>query len=119
MDTLSFEAFWTWLQGHVNCVLRVGTQDAVLLDDDDLHWYVGSLDGTDVVQVIRGKRLMGEIVIDPERVTYVQAMGAERKGEYLFEAISESETDRLAAYSFVLVHDLDSEAEPRHGRGVQ
>ena len=30
MPTLSFEAFWTWLQQHPNCVLRVATPDAVL-----------------------------------------------------------------------------------------
>ncbi len=118
MTTLSFDTFWSWLQHHVNCIQRVATADAVLFDDEDLHWYVGALDGGDVVQVIRGKRLMGEIVVDPERVAYVQALGEEQQGEYLFEAISETETDRLVAYSFVLVHDLADDAEPQHGPGV-
>lgn len=117
MDTLSFDAFWSWLHSHLNCIARVSTPDAVLFDDDDLHWYIGSLDTADVVQVIRGKRLMGEIVVNPERIAYIQAMGEER-GEYLFEAIRETETDRFAAYSFVLTHDLDNDADPQHGRGV-
>ncbi len=118
MDTISFDAFWSWLQGHVNCLVRVASEEAVLFDDDDLHWFIGPLDGTQVVQAIRGKRLMAELVIDPERVTYVQAVGEERSGEYLFEAISETETDRRAAYTFVLVHNLDSEADPGHSHGV-
>jgi hypothetical protein len=118
MDTLSFDALWAWLQGHLNCIQRVATSDAVLFDDADLHWYLGPLDGTEVVQVIRGKRLMGEILIDPERVSYVQALGEESAGEFVFEAISETETERVAAYSFVMSHDLDVESDPEHGSGV-
>ncbi|MDH3402747.1 MAG: hypothetical protein OES32_05700 [Acidobacteriota bacterium] len=118
MDTLSFTALWSWLQGHLGCIQRVSTPEAVLFDDDDLHWYLGPLDGNEVVQVIRGKRLMGEIVVDPERVSYVQALGEESAGEYVFEAISETETERVAVYTFVLVHDLDAEGAPAHGSGI-
>src|ERR671935_111677 len=28
--TLSFGAFWTWLQAHPNCILRAGTPEVVL-----------------------------------------------------------------------------------------
>jgi len=118
MDTLSFDAFWTWLQAHLNCIQRVATPDAVLFDDDDLHWYLGPVDEAIVAQVIRGKRLMGEIIIDPERVAYVQSLGEDRAGEYVFEAVSETETERLAAYTFVLTHDLGVESDPAHGAGV-
>jgi len=118
MDTLSFDAFWTWIQTHLNCILRIATPDTVLFDDDDLHWYLGPLEGNQVAQVIRGKRLMGEILIDAERVSYVQALGEEGGGEYLFEAISETETDRLAAYTFVLTHDLDTGSTETHSTGV-
>lgn len=118
MNTLSFDTFWSWLQGHLNCILRVSTPDAVLFDDDDLHWYLGPLDEANVAQVIRGKRLMGEILIDPDRVAYVQALGEERAGEFVFEAVSESETERVAAYVFVLTHDLDASGDPGHSAGV-
>ncbi|MCZ6508028.1 MAG: hypothetical protein O7A04_08295 [Acidobacteria bacterium] len=118
MDTLSFDAFWAWLQSHLNCLLRVATPDTVLFDDDDLHWYLGPLGDANVAQVIRGKRLMGEILIDPERVTYVQSLGEERSGEYVFEAVSETESERLAVYTFVLTHDLDVDDDPDHGGGV-
>jgi len=118
MDTLSFDAFWTWLQSHLNCIQRIATPDAVIFDDDDLHWYLGPLDNAQVAQVIRGKRLMGEVLIDPERVTYVQSLGEERSGEFVFEAVSETETERVAAYSFVLTHSLDVESDSDHSADV-
>ena len=36
--TLTFPKFWTWLQGHVNCIVRAGTPEVVLFDHDDFHW---------------------------------------------------------------------------------
>jgi len=107
MSAIDFETFWAWVIQHPNCILRVNTPDAVLYDDEDLHWYLGPTEGLLVIQVIRGKRLMGEIILDPERVTYVQDVGEEREGEHLFELISEQPTDRVAAYVFVLSHGLD------------
>jgi len=76
--TLSFEPFWGWLTGHPNCILRAGTPDAVLYDDEDLHWHFGSEgDATVSVQVLRGKRLLGEILVEPEQVSYVQGTAGE------------------------------------------
>ena len=28
--TMAFQKFWTWLQGHVNCIVRAGTPESVL-----------------------------------------------------------------------------------------
>ena len=58
-ETLAFDAFWTWLQAHPNCIIRAGTPEAVLYDDEDLHWHF-TAEGSDtlVVQVLRGKRLV-------------------------------------------------------------
>jgi hypothetical protein len=39
MSTFSFETFWQWLMRHPNCILRAGSPDAVLYDDEDLHWH--------------------------------------------------------------------------------
>jgi hypothetical protein len=106
--TLSFDQFWTWLVTHPNCILRAGTPEAALFDDDDLHWHFASADdGVPVVQVLRGKRLLGELVLVPDQVTYVQGSAAEQEGEYLFELISETESERFVAYFFVLVHGYD------------
>ena len=111
MSTLSFESFWTWLVQHPNCVVRAGTADAAVYDDEDLHWYLGPDGQILVAQAIRGKRLVGEVVLDPERVAYVQDMGEQRQGEHLFELIAETENDRYVAYYFLLTHGLEDEAE--------
>jgi len=111
--TLSFPAFWTWLQAHPNCILRAGTPEVVLYDDDDLHWHFAvEGDDTRVVQLIRGKTLVGEIVVAPGDITYVQGVASEAEDEYMFELISETESDRVAAYHVVLSHGYDAEATP-------
>ena len=112
LATLPFETFWSWLMLHPNCILRAGTVDAVLYDDDDLHWHFAADGALFFVQVIRGKRLLGEIVVDTERVAYAQALGEDREGEFLFELVSETESERTAAWFFVLSHAYDAE-EPR------
>ena len=57
--TLSFAAFWEWLKTHPNCILRAGTREAVVFDDDDFHWdFTSDGNASWLVQVIRGKRLV-------------------------------------------------------------
>lgn len=118
MTTIPFDAFWAWLIQHPNCLIRAGSPEAVLYDDDDLHWYLGPDGQVLVAQVIRGKRLMGELLIQPDRIAYVQDMGEERKGEHVFDLISENETERIAAYTFVLTHRFDEEPDASHGPAV-
>ena len=117
--TLSFEIFWEWLVLHPNCVLRAGTPQSVLYDDEDLHWHFAT-EGSEtlLVQIIRGKRLMGELLVQPERVAYVQAFEGEQEGEHVFELVCETEKERLAAYFFVLAHGFDEEDFPPTGRAV-
>ncbi len=107
LSTLPFDLFWGWLLRHPNCILRAGTPEAVLYDDEDLHWHFAVDGAVYFVQVIRGKRLMGEIALETERIAYVQALGEEQEGEFLFELVSESETERVAAFFFVLSHAYD------------
>ncbi|MCP3960183.1 MAG: hypothetical protein GY719_20250 [bacterium] len=117
--TLPFETFWNWLIAHPNCILRVGTPEAVLYDDDDLHWNFAAEGATTMlVQVLRGKRLMGEMLVEPEPITYVQGVQGQREEEHVFELISETETDRVSAFFFVLTHGYEAEAaaEPTPGR---
>ena len=116
LATLPFDTFWNWLLLHPNCILRAGTADAVVFDDDDLPWHFAADGALFFVQVIRGKRLLGEAVVDTERVAYVQALGEDREGEFFFELVSESETERTAPWLFVLSLDYDEEepSGPEH-----
>jgi hypothetical protein len=108
--TLPFDRFWSWLLGHPNCIIRAGTPEAVLYDDEDLHWHFASEGvNTLLIQVLRGKRLLGEVLLDPEQITYVQAVPVEREQEHVFELVTETENDRFAAYFFVLAHGYDGE----------
>jgi len=110
--TLPFEQFWGWLVSHPNCILRAGTPEAVIYDDEDLHWHFAAEGGTTLlVQLVRGKRLTGELLVEPEQVSYVQGYSGEREGEYVFECVVEGETEQLAAYFFVLTHGYENEAE--------
>lgn len=115
--TLPLESFWSWLVTHPNCILRAGTPDAMVYDDDDLHWHFAT-EGPDtlLVQVIRGKRLIGEILVQHEAVSYVQSQPGETEGEFVFELITESEKDHLPLYFFVLAHGYD-EADQDLGPG--
>ena len=115
--TLSFKTFWKWLVTHPDCILRGGTLDAVIYDDTDLHWHFADGEkGTLMVQVIRGKRLMGELVLEPEGVAYVQAIPADDQEEHIFELISDDGSDTALVYYFVLTHGYEGEEPPAHGR---
>ena len=109
--TVPFDTFWTWLMIHPNCILRAGTPEAVLYDDEDLHWhFAAEAPHTLLVQVLRGKRLLGELLLDPEQVTYVQGLPPEREDEYVFELVAEDGGERVAIFFFVLVHGFDDES---------
>jgi hypothetical protein len=113
--TLSLQVFWDWLVQHPNCILRAGTQDATLFDDEDLHWHLAN-EGPEtlLVQVIRGKELLGELRLSTELVTYVQGMPSDQEGEFFFEMVSETASDRQIVYFFVLSHGFDTqEPQPR------
>ena len=114
--TLTFETFWAWVVAHPNCILRAGTPESVLYDDEEFHWHFAT-EGphTLLVQVIRGKRLVGELLVEPEGVTYVQGAAGEREDEFVFELVTEAEGERTVAFFFVLTHGYDGEeAEPTH-----
>lgn len=116
--TLPFDAFWNWLLRHPNCILRAGTADAVLYDDASFHWFFAAEEERLFVQVIRGKRLVGEILLDPDQVAYVESFAEEREGEFAFEAIGESATERRVICFFVLSHGFDEEDDDESGLPV-
>jgi hypothetical protein len=107
--TLSFEKFWTWIQSHGNCILRAGTPEAVLFDHEDFHWTLLTEDEhTFVVQLARGKELVGELVVYANEIAYVQSEPGEAEGEFVFECVVETEAAREVAYHFVMAHEYDA-----------
>ena len=67
-----------------------------------------------VVQLVRGKDLVGEIVLDPRQVLAVQATPME-EGRYRFELVGSGSDEAL--YFFVVAHGF--EENERHSRSVQ
>jgi hypothetical protein len=114
--TISFDAFWSWLLRHPNCIFRAGTPEVALFDDEDLHWHFAADGPNFYVQLMRGKRFLGEMLIEPERISYVQVLGEEREDEFAFELVSESENERYALYYFVLSHGYEDGEQPAAGR---
>jgi hypothetical protein len=107
--TIPFELFWKYLQAHPNCIVRAGTPDATLYDDEDYHWHFTSEpDGTLIAEVIRGKKLVGDVAIVPTEISYVQVEPDEHD-EFRFDLIHEAERDRVVTHYFVLSHAYDAE----------
>lgn len=108
---LPFERFWRFLREHPNCILEAGTANTSLFDFEDFHWgLVQEDDGRVIAQALRGKNLVGELVIDPSEVTYVQASpdaegGAH--GQWIFEAMGGKGDEEYVAAFFVLAHGLE------------
>ena len=114
--TLPFEKFWSWLQAHANCILRAGTPDTVLFDHEDFHWHLAAEDeATLVVQLVRGKELVSEMVLLPNEIAYVQCELTE-SDEYMCECVIENETTREVAYHFVMAHEYDEAEQSSGGR---
>lgn len=107
--TIPFDTFWKWMSGHVNCILRAGTAEVVLFDHEDFHWTILEEDDqTRVLQLARGKELVGELVVFPAEITYVQMDPTEHEGEWMFECITEGENAREVAYHFVMAHEYQT-----------
>jgi hypothetical protein len=110
--TLPFDKFWAWLQAHANCILRAGTPEALLFDHEDYHWHIAAEDElTLLVQLVRGKELVGEMLVMPAEIAYVQVLDGETD-EVTFELVAEHETSREVAYHFVMAHGYDDSDLP-------
>jgi hypothetical protein len=109
--TLSFDAFWRWLWEHSNCILRAGSADAVLFDHEEFHWVLADEEERRaVVQLLRGKSLVGELVIQSSEVREV-TVGPDPetadRGHFLFELLTGPKEDPFTEYHFVLSHGLE------------
>jgi hypothetical protein len=114
--TLQFDRFWRWLKRHANCILRAGTPDSYLYDQEDLHWHLDEdEDRTPTAQLVRGKQLVGELVIDTREVLFVQAVPDPdgEEGQFLFELIGGGGDEPYAIYHFALAHGFEEGAAHR------
>jgi hypothetical protein len=114
--TLSFDRFWRWLRRHATCILRAGTPDSFHYDADDLHWHLDEDDDrVPTVQLLRGKQLLGELVIETREVLFVQAVPDPEgeQGQFVFELVGGAGEEPYALYHFVLAHGFDEEAAHR------
>jgi hypothetical protein len=119
-STLEFDRFWRWLKRHPNCLVRVGTPDCYLYDQEDLHWRLDEEeDRTPVVQLMRAKQILGEVVLDVRDVLYVQVMPDPdgEAGQILYEVVAGGSGEPAPAYHFVMVHGPDDSAS--HGSALK
>jgi len=104
--TLPFDKFWNWLQAHANCILRAGTPDVLLFDHDDYHWHLANEDEmTLLIQLVRGKELVAEMVLLGNEVAYVECNNVETE-EFLFECVVETPAGREVVYYFAMAHEF-------------
>lgn len=113
--TLSFDEFWSWLERHHNCIVRVGTPGALLFDLEALHWHLTKEDDRlHIISLCKAKELIGEVIIPGDDVAYVQVSQFD-SNECIFEVLVETPVSREAAYQFVMSHGFDEkdDAETR------
>jgi hypothetical protein len=110
--TLSFERFWRWLKRHANCIVRAGTPDSYLYDHEDLHWHLDEdEERTPMIQLLRGKQLLGEVVIELRDVVFVQSLPDPdgEAGQFVFELVGGGGDEPYALYHVVVAHGFDEE----------
>ncbi len=117
--TLAFEQFWRWLKQHASCILRAGTVDTYLYDQEAYHWHLAEdADRNPNVQLVWGKLLVGEMVLDTRDLLFVEATpdpeGSE-PGQFLFELIGGSKEEPYPVYHFLLAHGFEEEADHPSG----
>ncbi|WP_231757712.1 hypothetical protein [Microbulbifer elongatus] len=118
--SMALQEFWPWLADHCNCILRAGTPDSILYDDDDFHWrFTQENPRTLLVQLVRGKRLIGEVFVEPDLVSSVRLTPGD-KDEVIFDLMAEADGEEQVLYYFVMAHGYDGHHQPeptaRHGR---
>jgi hypothetical protein len=107
LQTMSLEQFWSWVQKHPNCIVRVSREDMVLFDHEDHHWYLGvdTEAGLLFVQTLRGKHVIGEFGIRSQDVVYVECLPPE-EDEWAFQLHGD---DQEVRYLFVMAHPYEDQ----------
>src|SRR5262245_8899534 len=104
--TLRFEEFWAWVCQHANCILRAGSGDVQLYDDDDLHWHLEDDPREPGLQLIQGKRVLASMMLDVQDVAFVQAVASDASEDKstLFELVVTGKDGNYSPYHFVMAH---------------
>ena len=112
--TLTFEKFWRWVLEHPNCILRASAYDATLFDGPDFHWELyDEEDGRAVVQLLKGKTMVGEILIDRQELLHVSAspdVDEGHKGCWLFELVGGTRAEHFPVAHFLVSHGMEQVA---------
>jgi len=110
---LTFDRFWRWLLDHPNCVVRVGSDDCTLIDHDDLHWdFLEEEEGNVIVQLVKGKALLAELIIARRDVLFVQAsldVESAAQGYWLFELIGGPKDETYAVAHVLMSHGMEQQ----------
>lgn len=111
---LTFDRFWRWLMDHPNCIVRVGSDDCTLLDHDDFHWdFLEEDEGNAVVQLVKGKALVGELIINRREVSFVQSspdVEHSAQGYWMFELIGGPKEESFAVAHVLMSHGMEQVA---------
>ncbi|RYZ39949.1 MAG: serine/threonine protein kinase [Myxococcaceae bacterium] len=112
--TLTFDAFWRWIQEHTNCILRCGSPDMTLFDHDDFHWMLMEEERQHVLQLIKGKSLVGEMVMVGREVSEVSVSpdpdADPQQGHFLVELMGGPKDDPQVLYHFIMAHGIEPAA---------
>jgi hypothetical protein len=105
---MPFAGFWEFLKDHANCILGASWGSAALFDEDALHWAVfDQEDHHAVLQLIRGKNLVGELVLDSRQVDEVE-LGPDpenpQSGHFLAELLSSARAGREVLGHVLMAH---------------
>ncbi len=111
--TMTFEKFWRWLKHHVNCILRAGSSEVWLYDQEACHWHLEEDDERNpTVQLVWGKNVVGEMVLDVREVVFVQAMPdpeSDQPSQFLFEVVGGEREEPQPIYHFLVAHGFEDE----------
>lgn len=110
---LTFERFWRWLLDHPNCVVRAGSDDCTLIDHDDFHWdFLEEEEGNVIVQLVKGKALVSELIVARRDVLFVQAsidVEAAAQGYWLFELIGGPKEETFTVAHVLMSHGMEQQ----------
>ncbi len=111
----SLEVFWRWASIHYNCILRAGSDQCIIYDQSYLHWHlIEEEDDLLIVQVIRGKDLIAELIIDARQVMYVEST-IQDDNNVQFELITDVHGEPVPLYHFLMAHGYeDGEGRSAH-----
>ncbi|MBI5496172.1 MAG: hypothetical protein HY904_14210 [Deltaproteobacteria bacterium] len=115
---VAFDRFWQWMKMHANCIVRAGSAEALLNDHEMFHWQLVEDDERrPLVQLMMGKQLIGELMLDLREVLYVQSNPdpEDRQGaQVVFEVMAGGGAlaqETYPLYHFVLAHGLDDDVD--------